>query len=168
LVPDLIIESLDGPRQRLPIDAKYKLYDSRKVSAGDVYQSFIQPPAVAASAHLVTATDWFVGYLLVDALIGNTDRHHENWAVLESIGLSERCAVLAPSYDHASSLGRELTDDERRARLDGKDGRRTVEAYTKKARSALYRSVEDSRPMSPIDAFAEALGRTRHAGKVWL
>ena len=27
--------------------------------------------------------DLFVGYLLLDALIGNTDRHHENWAIIQ-------------------------------------------------------------------------------------
>ena len=27
--------------------------------------------------------DLFVGYLLLDSLIGNTDRHHENWAILQ-------------------------------------------------------------------------------------
>ena len=31
-----------------------------------------------------TACDLFVGYLLLDALIVNTDRHHANWAVIVS------------------------------------------------------------------------------------
>ncbi|WP_172435571.1 HipA domain-containing protein, partial [Escherichia coli] len=48
----------------------------------------------------------FVGYLLLDAWIGNTDRHHENWAF---ISLGEKI-YLAPTYDHASSMGRELSD----------------------------------------------------------
>ena len=29
-----------------------------------------------------TDCDLFVGYLLLDALIGNVDRHHENWGVI--------------------------------------------------------------------------------------
>lgn len=45
------------------------------------------------------AFDSFVGLLVFDALIGNTDRHHENWAVLEE----DR--ALAPSYDHGAALG---------------------------------------------------------------
>lgn len=48
-----------------------------------------------------TAVDLFVGYLLLDALLGNTDRHHENWALIRSL---DGGLVLAPSYDHASSL----------------------------------------------------------------
>ncbi len=47
----------------------------------------------------LTAFDCFAGLLVFDALISNTDRHHENWAVLEEF------QVLAPSYDHGASLG---------------------------------------------------------------
>ncbi|MEI6363728.1 MAG: HipA domain-containing protein [Actinomycetes bacterium] len=47
----------------------------------------------------LTAYESFAGYLAFDALIGNTDRHHENWAVLRD----ER--RLAPTYDHGASLG---------------------------------------------------------------
>ncbi|MCA9953444.1 MAG: hypothetical protein KC434_01905, partial [Anaerolineales bacterium] len=38
VVPDLLIETETG--QRLTIDAKYKLYDERRLSTGDIYQSF--------------------------------------------------------------------------------------------------------------------------------
>jgi hypothetical protein len=49
----------------------------------------------------------FAGYLLLDALIGNTDRHHENWAVVVSRSSpGARFLELAATYDHASSLGR--------------------------------------------------------------
>jgi serine/threonine protein kinase HipA of HipAB toxin-antitoxin module len=44
----------------------------------------------------------FTGYLVLDALIGHTDRHEENWGVIEGITGAKR---LAPSFDHASSLG---------------------------------------------------------------
>ena len=47
----------------------------------------------------LSAFDSFAGYLMFDALIGNTDRHHENWAVVDA----ERS--LAPTYDHGASLG---------------------------------------------------------------
>lgn len=47
----------------------------------------------------LSAFDCFSGLLVFDALIGNTDRHHENWAVVEE------SASLAPSYDHGASLG---------------------------------------------------------------
>ena len=58
-------------------------------------------------------------YAILDGLIGNTDRHHENWMFFYH--LEQRSYQLAPSYDHGSSLGRELQDVSRRvsrSRLD--------------------------------------------------
>ena len=45
-----------------------------------------------------TAIDTFIGYLILDAWIGNSDRHYENWAFIDCAGKS----YLAPTYDHAS------------------------------------------------------------------
>jgi len=41
VIPDLVIRSRHTPGRRLAIDAKYKLYDERKISPADVYQSFL-------------------------------------------------------------------------------------------------------------------------------
>lgn len=61
----------------------------------------LEPPIGTANSRL-EAVDWFAGYLIFDALIGNTDRHSENWA----IEITPRGSMhLAPSYDHATSLG---------------------------------------------------------------
>ena len=51
-------------------------------------------------------------YAILDGLIGNTDRHHENWMFFYRP--ERRSYQLAPSYDHGSSLGRELQDVSRR------------------------------------------------------
>ena len=42
IIPDIMVESrwLD-PVLRIPIDAKYKLYDTRKISPSDIYQCFM-------------------------------------------------------------------------------------------------------------------------------
>lgn len=48
----------------------------------------------------------FAEMLLFDAWIGNSDRHQENWGIIE-FGRSGR---LAPLYDTAACLGVELTD----------------------------------------------------------
>ena len=76
----------------------------------------------------------FAGFLVLDALIGNTDRHHENWALLRRESRQGADYRLAPSFDHASSLGRELRDERRllllrENRLDG---------YIKQGRGAVY------------------------------
>lgn len=48
--------------------------------------------------------DVFAGYLMLDAIIANRDRHEDNWAVLRA-QLSTSTDRLAPSYDHGGSLG---------------------------------------------------------------
>jgi hypothetical protein len=60
-----------------------------------------------------TAFDVFVGYLLLDAWVANKDRHDNNWAVLRPVMSSSRAPTrLCGSYDHASSLGFNVTDDQ--------------------------------------------------------
>lgn len=106
----------------------------------------------------------FIGYLMLDAWIGNTDRHNENWGILRNG--TQRLAKIAPTFDHASSLGRELTDEVRIERLKTKDERYSVAAFTAKARSALYAEQSDGRPLSPIDAFALA-GKAKKDGQAF-
>lgn len=107
----------------------------------------------------------FVGYLLFDAWIGNTDRHHENWGLIID---RDRRLTLAPTFDHASSLGRELTDQIRAERLNTKDRRFAVEAFAERARSALFADEGDAKPLTPLDAFALAARSHREAGFHWL
>jgi hypothetical protein len=107
----------------------------------------------------------FIGYLLFDAWIGNTDRHHENWGLIIN---REREVSLAPTFDHASSMGRELLDSEREARLVTGDTRYSVEAFCAKARSALYSDPDDKKPLPPIAAFRLAARAQRASGFHWL
>lgn len=110
------------------------------------------------------ASSWqedFLGYLLLDALIGNSDRHHENWAIVRH----ERGQYLAPTYDHASSLGRELTDEKRLARLQTKDKNQTVQAYVERCRSGFY---HDGRTVSPLAAFTKGAKHHPLIANVWL
>jgi len=86
---DRVLTTLRGKAPKLPI-------------------GWIPPPFVE------TPVDVFVGYLLLDAVAGNTDRHHENWGVIR---LPDGSVHLAPTFDHASSLGRTLLDAERAQRL---------------------------------------------------
>lgn len=60
---------------------------------------------------------YFAGFLMLDALVGNTDRHHENWGLVTTDHLR-----LAPSFDHASCLGFQLSDDQRAQRLNDPTG----------------------------------------------
>lgn len=107
----------------------------------------------------------FIGYLMLDAWIGNCDRHNENWGVIIK---KDRTVQLAPTFDHASSLGRELTDAVRSERLMTKDNRFSVAAYAEKARSALYAEPSDKRALSPFDAFIRAAQVQKGSAVIWL
>lgn len=59
----------------------------------------------------LTAFQVFAGYLILDALIANTDRHPRNWAVMEDRASGRR--AIAPTFDHGTALGAGLTDANR-------------------------------------------------------
>lgn len=94
----------------------------------------------------------FAGQLVLDAVIGNTDRHHENWGLLRMQVGEHESGGLAPSFDHASSLGRELQDRKRGLLLV----ENRVGAYSDKARGEIFWSEEDRRPPSPLELVRKA------------
>ena len=71
------------------------------------------PPGVPAG---LTAFDVFAGYLVLDAIVANRDRHEFNWAVLRSV-MRHEPHRLCPSFDHGATLGHNLTDERRAAWL---------------------------------------------------
>jgi hypothetical protein len=134
-------------------------------------QDFVAMAAVPLPAGIDAAVDVFVGYLLLDALVGNTDRHHQNWGILEfepQNSSVSRLANLAPSYDHASSLGRELNDEARRQIISG--ATRTIDMYARgsKSRSAIYKSTADKKPLQMFDVFFAAAHENAQAADAWL
>lgn len=109
----------------------------------------------------------FAGYCVLDALIGNVDRHHENWGVLWQVGESATMTIgtsivnpqhqssryqLAPSFDHASSLGRELTDQVRERKL----ANRQVGAYVRRGRGGIYplNGAQGENPLRLVESAA--------------
>lgn len=87
-----------------------------------------QPPPGCGD---LTAAETFAGYLVLDAWVANRDRHDQNWAVVRRAA-SPGGLQLAPSYDHASSLGFSLFDErrERLLRSDASRGGRSADAPT--------------------------------------
>lgn len=90
--------------------------------------------------------------LVLDALIGNTDRHHENWGVLERRVNDHLELTVAPSYDHASALGRELLDVKRDTLL----ATRGVGRYVEKGRGGVYWTRDSSSAPSPLELVRRA------------
>ncbi len=108
-------------------------------------------------------------FLVLDALVANTDRHHENWGLMFWPTGAERYPSVAPTFDHASSFGRELQDKRRTMYLN--DGR--VGWYVERGRGGMYWSEAEPHGPSPLELvrrasrsypelFKPALGRLKH------
>lgn len=120
----------------------------------------VEPPVDVADN--LTASTVFVGYLVLDALIGNTDRHEENWCVINpaEAGSPRR---LSPTFDHASSLGFLLSDQDRRERLSSKDGNRTPEGYADRAKTPF---ASKPHPIAVVDSATQLTDRS--TAEYWL
>lgn len=89
------------------------------------------------------------GYMVLDALIGNTDRHHENWGLRLSARTGSRPQTtlsVAPSFDHASSLGRELSDMRRAELLASHQ----IAKYVEKGRGGIFRDSSQPHGENPL------------------
>ena len=127
----------------------------------------LRPPPSKWSAflpqELMTATDVFLGYVMLDAWIANQDRHHENWAALERDGKR----YLGPTFDHAASMARNITDDERADRLGSTVTNRQIEAFVRKAKSAFYIPTQ-SKAVSTLEAWQLFSHYSPTAAATWL
>lgn len=126
----------------------------------------ILPPQTSMSIGSLNAGDIFCGYLMLDVLISNQDRHHENWAIM--LDNETQDCFLCPSYDHAASLGRELTELQYAERLTTKDSNRQIPAFVKKARSELFKLKTDTKRLSTLEAFIQACEKRPQAKEYWI
>jgi hypothetical protein len=171
-------EFVPGNELLFEIDRSYPQHEYYRVSQHTVdsiihaiSQDFLTPSVVEFFPDgLCPPKALFLGYLLLDALIGNTDRHHENWGLLVKSESGKRAAELAPTFDHASSLGRELDDARINACLAGSRSGSgpSIESYANRARSAIYLRVDDARPLTTLEAFRAFHLYADMASQVWL
>ena len=84
-----------------------------------------------------------VSYALLGGLV---DRHHENWMIVYVVDFGNAFIEVLPSFDHASSLGRELTDEKRRRVLESDGVRRCLE----RSRGAVCVDNRRRRAPSPL------------------
>ena len=169
------IQLVMGNQILFAIDQDYPIGDGMKykvkahtVDAVATAVELLRPPPATwmtgVPEGIQTASEAFVGYLLLDAWVANQDRHHENWAALwDATSLS-----LAPSYDHGAAMARNLTDDARKMRLTTGDPRAQIPAFARKAKSAFFDAAEPSRPLSTHDAWLAFAQRQPDAARVWL
>lgn len=141
-----------------------------------------RPDRFSGPKNVTSACELFVGYLLLDALIVNTDRHHANWGVIISPCMDGTYLVeMAPTFDHASSLGRELSDSHRLAKLESERNRheqrhqprhraQTIVGYleSEKGRGRIYPNEQNAKPLHPLQVFARARDQFPDAGDAWI
>ncbi len=145
---------------------KQPLYTLNRVLA--VLDRYGNHETFLPSVNSFSAMEIFSGYLLFDAWISNQDRHHENWGFLLSKGAEETVTLrLAPTYDHAASLGSIENDKGKLERLRTKSPERGVEAFVKKAQSAFYREREGCR-MSTLEAFETIAKKAPRGAAYWV
>lgn len=126
-------------------------YDKTKVfrQADHTLENFqLALRALSDFGHIDAILTELAGYMVLDALIGNTDRHHENWGLRlhKPVAMQGRILSAAPSFDHASSLGRELLDARRAELLANKQ----VDRYISKGRGGIFRDAQQAHGANPL------------------
>lgn len=107
-----------------------------------------------------------IGYLVFDCLIGNTDRHHENWGIIVNGGFK-----IAPTFDHASGLASKVSEQEAYERLHTKDKGRSIEYFCQKAKSAFWKDGKQLKTIEvckEIQDFGKRNDRANAALKNWI
>jgi hypothetical protein len=90
------------------------------------------------------------GYLVLDAIILNTDRHHENWAIVRLMHQDGRVShEMAPTFDHASSLGRNEPPDKLATWLSDPE-RPEWYAARSQCRGGIYLRSDDAHGANPL------------------
>lgn len=91
-------ELVHGGDLLLGIDANYDRQRGRRHSVQLIRQ--------ALGSEVPRLYPELFGQFILDGVIGNSDRHHDNWGIIKGPHRYD----VSPAFDNGSSLGRELTD----------------------------------------------------------
>ncbi|MCT7292953.1 hypothetical protein NVV99_18640 [Rhodococcus sp. PAE-6] len=103
-----------------------------------------------------SAFDVFAGYLLLDAWIGNTDRHAHNWGVVQDPLSGD--IYLGPSFDHGTSLASGETEARRSERVSN-DG---IDAWCGRGRTKRFYA---GNPIGLVELAKQALSLARDSAR---
>jgi hypothetical protein len=162
-----LLQALDP---EYPMGSKYKVRAHTIDAVIAIVEVLQAPPAPfreCLPAGINLALGVFAGYVMLDALVANQDRHHENWAALRTPA-EPRTLYLAPTFDHGASLARNISDEERQERLNSSDHGRQLPVFAARARSAFYESPTETRPLTTLTAWQAFSQRSPGAGTIWL
>jgi len=159
-------ELLSTAYNTYPTEQRYKVRDhtlGRIVALLSDQSIFLPLDWKPPNNKIRNALDVFLGYLLFDAWIANQDRHHENWGVITH----NQRIYLAPTYDHAASMGQNEPDNKRKELLTTRDKGRHISGYIEKARSAIYLNKSAIKPLSTLDVYQRLATKRPEAAMVW-
>jgi hypothetical protein len=106
-------------------------------------------------------SEWWGRLLTFDALIGNTDRHTENWGVLARLRRGQVPVFsFAPPFDNGTSLGYEITQAKLRAACEPA----WLEGYIKKGRHHCGWDAAEDDPAPHINLCDRFLAAYHEAG----
>jgi hypothetical protein len=117
-----------------PTDRDHPGYNVQNVCRA--LDGFAAPPDFEPTSHF-NAFDVFTGYLLFDALLAHCDRHDRNWAVISPPSDDPQKKALCPSYDHAASLGFQLSHEKREEYLTKSRGE-SIARWAGRARATRF------------------------------
>ena len=115
----------------------YPTYDSEKFvdsNTGDRYSIEM----IIKSIERIVPLDGFFKMMLFDYLIGNSDRHQSNWAII----LKKDTMIWSPLYDNSSSLCAYVNESQIRSFL-GKDMVKWLSLVDTKSKSLIRCTVSD-------------------------
>ncbi len=106
---------------------------------------------------ITSGAETFVGYLLLDCLTNNTDRHVGNW---ESIRVDGKLKLL-PTYDHGTSLGSIGSDLQKRKMI------LSIADSIDRINRCPFVEKDRGTYLSTFDAFIRSAKLYPQAAKIW-
>lgn len=100
----------------------------------------------------------FWDMFVIDAFIGNTDRHFSNWGLVDkNKGIGDQYLVFSPVYDCGSSLGALIDDDKKALLLKDDTAFKNIEynvqsVYSINSKRIFYHQIFKNPPDDLIDA----------------
>ena len=138
---ELVEELKEGGDLILPLHPQY---DRKKGKDHNIF--YVKEVFDSLEQHVLF--DGFLKQLVFDCLIGNTDRHQDNWGII--VNYEKESVRLAPAYDNTDCFGREIMAKH----IDGffENGKERLAAYVRRGRPHL-RWSDDGINLQKIDHF---------------
>ncbi len=156
------IYKLKSEDNKYPVDG----YKVRKYQLKLIIQILSKPkiiklPIGYSNEAMHCSHDVFMSYIMLDCLISNPDRHHENWGLI----IYKNNVYLSPTYDHASGLGCRESDEKKEERLKTKDLGFAVSSFVKKAKTPFH---QHDKNITTIGAFKICANTNKNIADYWL